>query len=141
VSVVPSHRANHWGTIVEEKAAERYNLVFRFEDGSSTRCAWRDAIRPAGAKRVEDGQNVEIKAAKVSEDTANPNWKIYETYHRKLRERDGYYALAAYRPWGRGVRIERWDYRHASKLPRLSWHGGGEHRDSRQAKLSVSEVF
>lgn len=127
--------------MVEKRAADRYNLVFRFEDGSSTRESWRDAIRQNGAKRVEDGQNVEIKAAKVGTDVSNPNFKIYEKYHRKLRERDGYYALAAYRPWGRGIRIDKWDFRHSSQLPRLSWHGGGEHRDSQQAKLPVSEVF
>ena len=28
-----------------------------------------------------------------------------------------------------------------ANLPLLRWHGGGEHRDSKQAKLAISDVF
>ena len=69
------------------------------------------------------------------------NFKIYEEYHARLREADGWYLFAPYRVRGRGVEVLKWELRHSSRLPQLHWHGGGEHRDNRQAKLDIGEIF
>ncbi len=125
---MPSHRANHYGTLVERQAAERYRLELE-------RCSWHDALRP-------DGTPVEIKAAKRTHADGQPgNFKIYDRYHEQLREASGWYVFAPYRVRGRGVEVLAWEMRHSSRLPRLEWHGGGDHRDARQAKLQISALF
>lgn len=88
----PSHRANHYGTLVERKAAERYNLMLQ-------RCSWHDALR-------EDGTPVEVKAAKRTHADGQPgNFKIYDEYHEHLRSEGGYYvfALSSNRTGGRNA--------------------------------------
>jgi hypothetical protein len=125
---MPSHRANHYGTLVERQAADRYRLELE-------RCSWHDAKR-------QDGTPVEIKAAMHRHADGQPgNFKLYDQYHQKLREAGGYYVFAPYRVRGRGVEVLKWEMRHSSRLPRLSWHGGGDHRDAQQAKLGIGEVF
>ena len=125
---MPSRKANHYGTLAERKAAEKYRLDLQ-------RCSWHDARRP-------DGTPVEIKSAMVEHADGQPgNFKIYEEYHDRLREAKGWYVFAPYRARGRGITVVSWEMRHSSGLPLLSWHGGGDHRDSRQAKLPISAVF
>jgi hypothetical protein len=124
---MPSHRANRYGTICEKRAAERYDMTL-------ARASWRDAER--------QGRPVEIKSTRRQHSDGQPgNFKIYEEYHRKLRRHDGEYCFVVYRVQGDGARILKMKIVHSSKLPRLSWHGGGSHRDSRQAKLPIGQVF
>jgi hypothetical protein len=123
-----SHRANHYGTLVERQAAERYRLELE-------RCSWHDALRP-------DRDPVEIKAAMRTHSDGQPgNFKIYEDYHDQLRDASGWYVFAPYRVRGRGVEVLAWEMRHSSRIPSPSWHGGGAHRDSRQAKIGIGEIF
>jgi len=123
-----SHKANHYGTLVERQAADRYNLEL-------DRCSWHDAKRP-------DGMPVEIKAAMHRHADGQPGtFKLYDQYHERLREANGWYVFAPYRVRGRGVEVLRWEMRHSSRLPRLDWHGGGDHRDARQAKLTIDAVI
>lgn len=125
---MPSHRANAYGTAIEYKMAEKYRLELSRE-------SWRDAIDA-------DGRPVEIKSAMREHADGQPgNFKIYRQYHQKLRARGGYYVLAAYRRRGRGVQVLATEKRHASRLPLLTWHGGGDHRDTQQAKVPVSVVL
>lgn len=125
---MPSHRANHYGTLVERQAAKRYRLDLE-------RCSWHDAVR-------SDGTPVEIKSAMHRHADGQPgNFKIYEEYHEQLREANGWYVLGTYRVRGTGVEVLKWEMRHSSRLPLFSWHGGGDHRNSRQAKLDINEIF
>ena len=125
---MPSHRSNRYGTLVEKQAVERYRLDL-------DRASWHDARR-------DDGTPVEIKSAMIEHADGQPgNFKIYDQYHDRLREADGYYVFGAYRRRGRGVQVLRWEMRHSSRLPRLDWHGGGDHRDARQAKVGIDEIF
>ncbi|NLV10006.1 hypothetical protein GOC74_08690 [Halomicrobium mukohataei] len=122
-----SHRANHYGTLVERKAAERYGLAL-------DRCSWHDAKR-------SDGTPVEIKAAMHRHSDGQPGtFKLYDQYHEQLRAANGWYVFAVYRVRGRGVEVLRWEMRHSSRLPKLDWHGGGEHRDARQSKIEIGQV-
>jgi len=122
-----SHRANRYGTLVEYQLAEKYGIDLG-------RTSWCDGVR--------NGKPVEIKSTMHRHADGQPgNFKLYEAYHRRLRRQDGYYAFAVYKPWGRGVRIQRSQFVHSSKIPRLSWHGGGDHRKTRQAKLAIEDVF
>jgi hypothetical protein len=126
VVVVPSKRANHYGTQAEYQVVDEYTLTL-------SRSSWHDA-------RFRNGTPVEIKACAVEHaDGATGNFKLYETYHRKLGRSDGWYAFAVYRRDPFGV-LKTKLQRHAD-LPLLSWHGGGDHRGTRQAKLYPSEVF
>mgnify|MGYP006276088309 FL=1 len=122
-----SHRANHYGTLVEYKLAEKYGIEL-------ARTSWCDGTR--------NGKPVEIKSTMHRHADGQPgNFKLYEKYHRKLRRQDGSYAFAVYKPWGRGIRILQMKFVHASQTPRLSWHGGGSHRETRQAKLNISKIL
>lgn len=122
-----SHRANRYGTLVEKQLAEKYGIELE-------RTSWCDGIR--------DGKPVEIKSTMHRHADGQPgNFKLYEKYHRKLRRQDGSCAFAVYKPWGRGIRLLRTKVVHSSELPRLTWHGGGEHRDSKQGKLAIGDVF
>jgi len=125
---MPSHRANHYGTLVERQAAERYGVEL-------ARASWKDADR-------DDGTPVEIKSAMIQHADGQPgNFKIYDQFHNRLREAGGYYVFGAYRVRGRDVQVLKWDMRHSSRLPRLDWHGGGSHRDAQQAKIGIEEIF
>jgi len=123
-----SHRANHYGTLCERKAADRYGLEL-------DRASWRDARRPGG-------DPVEIKSTMANHADGQPgNFKLYEDYHEQLREANGWYVFVVYRPRGRGVTVLKMEMRHSSRLPLLIWHGGGAHRNSRQAKLDIDLIF
>lgn len=122
-----SHKANHYGTLVEQKAAERYTLEL-------DRCSWHDAKRP-------DGTPVEIKAAMHRHADGQPGtFKLYDQYHERLRSANGWYVFAPYRVRGQGVEVLDWVMRHSSRLPTLCWHGGSSHRDAQQAKVGISEI-
>lgn len=123
-----SHKANHYGTLVERKAAERYGLEL-------DRASWHDARRP-------DGMPVEIKSAMHRHRDGQPGtFKLYDRYHDKLRAANGWYVFAVYRVRGRGVEVLEWEMRHSSKLPRLNWHGGGKHRGAKQSKISTDKIY
>ena len=122
-----SHRANRYGTLVEYKLAEKYGIEL-------ARTSWCDGVR--------NGKPVEIKSTMHRHADGQPgNFKLYEKYHRKLRRQDGSYAFAVYKPWGRGIRILQTKFAHSSQIPRLAWHGGGSHRETRQAKLNISKIL
>lgn len=123
-----SHRANHYGTAAEKRAMQRYNLV-------PSRESWKDA-------EFRHGGPVEIKSTMRRHADGQPgNFKIYEQYHRRLRRNGGHYCFVVYKPTESGIRIRNMKIIHSSQLPRLSWHGGGDHRDTRQAKLGIGDVF
>ncbi|KAA9410974.1 hypothetical protein EGO51_14555 [Haloarcula hispanica] len=123
-----SHKANHYGTLVERKAGERYDLEL-------DRCSWHDAKRP-------DGTPVEIKAAMYRHADGQPGtFKLYSKYHKKLRSKNGWYIFGVYRVRGRGIEVLDWEMRHSSRLPKLSRHGGGSHRDTYQMKLWIDTIF
>ena len=122
-----SHRANRYGTLVEYKLAEKYGIEL-------ARTSWCDGVR--------NGKPVEIKSTMHRHADGQPgNFKLYEKYHRKLRRQDGSYAFAVHKPWGRGIRILQTKFIHSSQLPQLSWHGGGSHRETQQAKLDISGIL
>jgi len=123
-----SHKANHYGTLIDRKAAERYDLDL-------DRCSWHDAKRP-------DGTPVEIKAAMHRHADGHPGtFKLYDQYHEKLRAANGWYVFAPYRVRGRGIQVLDWEIRHSSRLPNLYWQGGGKHRDAQQAKIKIKRMF
>ena len=123
-----SHRANHYGTLAEREGFERWNL-------EAARASWKDA-------EDKKGRPWELKATMLEHADGQPgNFKLYSQYHRKLRRYDGYYGFQVYRVQGRGIRVVKAKAMHSSQLPRLSWHGGGDHRDAKQAKLGIAEVF
>ncbi|WP_121822953.1 hypothetical protein [Halostella salina] len=123
-----SHRANRYGTLAERHLAEEYRLDL-------DRCSWHDA-------RDADGRPWELKAAMIEHSDGQPGtFKLYKQYHGRLRDHDGMYAFAAYKPWGRGIRVLKSKAVHSSKLPMLRWHGGGDHRDTKQAKVAIADVF
>lgn len=127
---MPSHKSNRWGTLAEKKAAAEHGIEL-------SRAPWKDGHA--------NGRPVEIKSTRPTHADGQPgNFKLYEDPHRRIRRESGLYCFVVYQPWGRGARILRSKIMHSSKLPRLSWHGGGEHRGTdgmRQAKLRIEEVF
>ena len=123
-----SHKANHYGTLVEWKAVKRYGLEL-------DRASWHDARR-------SDGMPVEIKSAMHRHSDGQPGtFKLYDRYHNKLRAASGWYVFAVYRVRGQGVEVLEWEMRHSSRLPRLEWHGGGKHRDAQQGKIQIETIF
>jgi hypothetical protein len=126
--LMPSHRANAYGTAVEYKMADQYNLDL-------ARASWKDADGPGGEPH-------EIKAAMHEHADGQPGtFKLYRQYHEKQQSQGGYYVFASYRVRGRGVEVLAHDRRHASRLPTLRWHGGGEHRETDQAKVEISDLL
>lgn len=124
---MPSHRANRYGTICEKRMAKKYGIEL-------ARASWKDGDR--------DGRPVEIKSTRRRHADGQPgNFKIYEGPHRMLRSRDGEYCFVVYRVTSCSARILDSRIMHSGELPRLSWHGGGDHRDTQQSKLSISSVF
>ena len=125
---MPSHRANKWGTACEYHMAEEYHLEL-------DRDSWRDAT---DAK----GRPWELKATKRTHADGQPgNFKIYREYHEKLQAEGGRYGFAVYRIRGRGAQVLETTTLPASRLPAVRWHGGGGHRGTEQAKVSIGDVF
>jgi len=103
-------------------------------DVELARASWKDANAP-------DGTPVEIKAAMHEHADGQPgNFKIYREYHEKLQSEGGVYLFAAYRIRGRGVEVLAHNQRRASQLPTVRWHGGGGHRGTEQAKITIDNV-
>lgn len=125
---MPSHRANKWGTRCEYYLADKYNLTLE-------RSSWKDA-------RDENGRPWELKATKRTHCDGQPgNFKIYRQYHEQLQSEGGRYGFAVYRIRGRGCQVLETTTLPASRIPTARWHGGGDHRDTQQAKLSINSVF
>ncbi|AUX10681.1 hypothetical protein AArcSl_3074 [Halalkaliarchaeum desulfuricum] len=123
-----SHRANHYGTICEKRAMDRYDL-------EPARASWKDA-------EFEHGRPVEIKSTMYRHSDGQPGtFKLYEKYHRRLRREDGHYVFVVYKATEKGVNILEMKLTHSSQVPRLSWHGGGDHRGTRQAKIQLGAIF
>jgi hypothetical protein len=124
---MPSHKANRWGTKAEYHMAEQYDLELKRE-------SWRDAVK--------NGTPWELKATKRTHADGQPgNFKIYKQYHERLQAENGRYGFAVYRIRGKGAQILETATLPASRLPTVRWHGGGDHRDTEQAKVSISDVF
>jgi len=124
---MPSHRANAHGTACEYVLAEKYDVELN-------RASWRDGMRA--------GTPWEFKATahRHADDTPG-NFKIYREYHEKLADEGGRYGFAVYRIRGTGTEVLKTTTRAASRLPTVRWHGGGDHRDTQQAKLAIEDVF
>lgn len=114
---MPSRRANHYGTLAEREAAERYRLR---RDGVHT--AWCDAVG-------RDGTPHEVKATDLGREY--PRFRVVEDPHRELQRRGGRYVFVAYKRRGRGMTVVRMTRLHASRLPASTWYGAGGHRGSR----------
>ncbi|SNZ12103.1 hypothetical protein SAMN06269185_1497 [Natronoarchaeum philippinense] len=129
VRVNRSKRANHFGTICEKRMARKR----RFE---LDRASWHDA-------RFQNGTPVEIKSTMVEHADGQPgNFKIYRKYHDRLRRADGWYCFVVYRPHGRsGCTVLDDKMVRACDLPLVRWHGGGAHRDTQQAKVTIEEIY
>jgi len=100
------------------------------------RASWHDA-------RFGNRTPVEIKSTMHEHADGQPgNWKVYREYHEKLRRHDGWYCFVVYRPHGRsGCTVLRDKMVRSSDLPLLRWHGGGDHRGTEQAKISIDSVI
>lgn len=126
-----SKKANRYGTLCERAAARKYSLRI---EGVHT--SWKDA-------EYQNGTPVEIKSASTHrEDRAEGRFRIFEAYHRKLVRNDGWYCFVAYEPKSRTeVRILKMKMVKASKLNPNWWGDASGHRDSRQSKIKISEIF
>lgn len=125
---MPSHKANKWGTACEYHMADEYRLELSRE-------SWKDADGP-------NGRPWELKATKRTHSDGQPgNFKIYREYHEKLQSEGGRYGFAVYRIRGKGAQVLKTTTVLASRLPTVRWHGGGEHRGTEQAKISIGDVF
>ncbi|OVE84725.1 hypothetical protein [Natronolimnobius baerhuensis] len=124
-----SKRANHFGTICEKRMARKRRFKL-------ARCSWHDAT-------FQNGTPVEIKSTMLEHSNGQPgNFKVYRAYHDKLRRNDGWYCFVVYRPHGRsGLTVVKDKMVRACDLPLLRWHGGGDHRDTEQAKIAIGDVF
>jgi len=125
-----SSSANAYGTAAERKAAAEYRLTIE-----GVHNYWRDAI-------TSDGTPVEIKAAMQQRaDGSEGRFRVFEDAHDKLHAAGGRYVFVAYRVRGRGIQVLASTMLHASQLPGSTWYGAGGHRDSRQRKIAISDVF
>lgn len=121
-----SSNAARYGSLAEQKLADDRGLVL---DGKHT--SWCDAER-------QNGTPVEIKSGMVS----TGYWQIYQNYHEKLRDANGWYGFVVYKPWGRGIRVIKTKMVRPDRLPLGTlWSPTGGHRDSEKAKLPFDEVF
>ncbi len=124
---MPSKKSNKYGTACEYKLAEKYNVELE-------RSSWHDGIR--------NGVPWEFKATAHKHADGNPgNFKVYKKYHEKLQKNGGRYGFAVYRIRGRGCQVLKMKSVDAGNLPLLRWHGGGSHRNSKQAKIAIGDVF
>ncbi|OIB56224.1 hypothetical protein BBD46_18870 [Natrialba sp. SSL1] len=131
---MPSHRANAHGTACEYHLADEYRVDLVGDDGKRLDTSWYDGLR--------DGEPWEFKATKYRHSDGQPgNFKVYKKYHHKLMQQGGMYGFAVYRVRGTGTQILKTKAMPASRLPALRWHGGGSHRNSKQAKIAISDVF
>ncbi len=131
---MPSHKANHHGTVCEYHLADKYGVDLVGTDGKRIDTSWYDGVK--------SGEPWEFKAAAYRHADGQPgNFKVYKKYHGKLQSAGGMYGFAVYRRRGTGTQILKTKAVPASKLPLLRWHGGGDHRGTEQAKIGISEIF
>lgn len=125
-----SKKANRYGTLCERAAAREYGL--RIE---GTHASWKDA-------EFKNGTPVEIKSASTQRnDRAEGRFRLFKKYHDKLRREDGWYCFVYYEPVSRTeIRIVDMKMRKAREV-KPKWYGSGGHRDSRQSKIRISEIF
>jgi len=122
-----SSNAARYGALAERAARERYGL-----DADHTE--WNDA-------RTDNGRPVEVKSAMLNRASGHAGrFRIFERVHRRLASEDGVYVFVAYRASGRGISVEKMRSVDADAV-RLEFYGAGGHRDTKQAKVPVSEVF
>lgn len=122
-----SHKAAHYGALVEKKARERYGLDV---DHNSTHDA-----------RDRDGRPWDIKGAMVRRASGKQGRvRFWKDQHRYLARHGGGYIVAAYQPAGRGVRIVGWRSIEASDI-RVRFYGAGGHRGTDQAKIPVLSLI
>lgn len=121
-----SSNASRYGSLAETRLAGSRDL-----DLDGTHTSWCDA-------RFQNGTPVEIKAAMYS----TGYFQIYQKYHERLRENDGWYGFVVYKPQGQGIRVMRERMVQAHRLPLSAmWSPTGGHRDTEKAKVQISEVF
>ncbi len=131
---MPSHKANKFGTACEYHLAETYDVDLVDDSGTRLDTSWYDGLKA--------GTPWEFKATKHRHADGQPgNFKVYKQYHSKLQRNGGWYGFAIYRKRGRGTQILKTKALPASRLPTLRWHGGGDHRGTKQAKVSLGSVF
>jgi len=131
---MPSHKANKHGTAAEYHLAEKYRVDLVDGDGKRIDTSWYDGKK--------NGTPWEFKATAHKHADGQPgNFKVYKQYHSKLLRAGGMYGFAVYRRRGTGTQILKTKAVAASSLPMLHWHGGGDHRDTKQAKIAISDVF
>jgi len=131
---LPSHRANAHGTACEYALAERYHVDLRDGDGKRIDTSWYDGRK--------NGTPWEFKATKYHHADGQPgNFKVYKRYHGRLVKAGGRYGFAVYRKRGTGTEVLKMKAVAASSLPMLKWHGGGSHRDTKQAKIDIDSIF
>lgn len=123
---MPSKRANRYGTLAERHIADTRNL-----DREGEHTSWCDAV-------FQNGTPVEIKSA----DSSTGYFQIYQKYHEKIRQANGWYAFVVYKPRGNGIRVIDDKMTRPDRLPVHSlWSPTGGHRDSKKAKLPIREIF
>lgn len=131
---MPSHKANKHGTACEYHLAETYRVDLVGPDGKRLDTSWYDGVK--------GGTPWEFKATAYQHADGQPgNFKVYKQYHAKLRRAGGMYGFAVYRRRGTGTQILKTKAVAASSVGPLRWHGGGDHRDTKQAKISIGDVF
>jgi len=130
VRVNRSKRANHFGTAVEKRMAEKRR--FELERGELA----RREIRKSDASRDQ------INDARARRRPARELESLPRKYHEKLRRHDGWYCFVVYRAHGRsGCTILRDKMVRSSDLPLLRWHGGGDHRGTEQTEIPIDTIF
>ncbi len=131
---MPSHKANKHGTACEYHLAKTYGVDLVDQDGKRLDTSWYDGLK--------NGTPWEFKATAHHHADGQPgNFKIYKAYHDRLQRNGGWYGFAVYRRRGAGTQILKTTAVPASRLPLLRWHGGGAHRDTKQAKIAIADIF
>jgi crotonobetainyl-CoA:carnitine CoA-transferase CaiB-like acyl-CoA transferase len=124
-----SKRANHYGTLAEQKAAERYGLTYEGVHG-----CMHDA-------ETDDGTPVEVKAAMLNRASGREGrFRIFKAPHRRLVEESGLYVFVSYRAMGRGISVKKMRSVRASDLD-VDFYGAGGHRGTKQVKILPKDVL
>lgn len=124
---MPSKKSARYGALAERAARERYGLEPE-HDGH------HDAVAP-------DGRPVEIKSAMLNRASGRTGrFRIFREYHQQLDREGGYYVFVAYRRSGRGISVVRMRSVEADALT-MNWYQGTHHRNSRERKLTIEQVF
>jgi hypothetical protein len=118
------------GAAVERAVAAEYGL-----DLEGTHRSWADA-------EYGNGVPVEIKGAAYRRSSGKPGrFRIFEDPHDRLKDHNGWYAFAVYRRRGRGFEVLKSKIVRADNVGPWEWYGAGGHRDSRQIKIPIDDVF